>query len=160
MLSIEKAFCKESFGVKPSRRGLLGAALWIFVPLKSLAQARSRRKTTAASIHVAEAKLSPDIIEAKDILSGNPTAGDFVFATSGDSREIRGIWSCTPGSFHWTFDTDETAIILEGRVSVEMEDGVTLHLGPGDLAFFPSGQKSIWTVEETFRKVYVLYRNA
>jgi uncharacterized protein len=158
MLSIDKAFSGEGFMVNHGRRGLMGAALWVLVPFKFLAEVHSARKT-AASVRVADAKLSRDVIDAKDIISGSPQAGDLVFSTSADSRETSGIWSCTPGSFHWTFDTDETSVILQGRVTVQMEDGVTLHLGPGDLAFFPNGQKSIWKVEENLRKVYVLYKN-
>ena len=145
--------------VNHDRRTLMGATLWVLVPFKFLAQVRSARKTAAAGIRIADAKLSRDVINAKDVISGSPQAGDFVFSTSADSRETSGIWSCTPGSFHWTFDTDETSVILQGRVTVQMEDGVTLHLGPGDLAFFPHGQESIWTVEENLRKVYVLYKN-
>jgi len=129
-----------------------------FYGLTQVAVAQVRSPDKAAKIVVADASLKPDRIEAKDIISGNPRAGNLVFSTSADARETRGVWSCTRGSFHWTFDTDETAVILEGLVKVRMEDGTTLDLKQGDMAFFPRGQKSVWTIEEDLRKVYILYR--
>jgi uncharacterized protein len=140
-----------------SRRTLMGAALSAWSPVHLLAQLRS--KSVAKRIHLADAKLAADPIDPKQIISGNPQAANFEFSTSADSRETSGVWSCARGSFHWTFDTDETAIILEGQVTVQMENGATLHLGPGDLAFFSSGQKCIWTVEKNLREVYILYKN-
>jgi uncharacterized cupin superfamily protein len=140
------------------RREFLGAALLSAAQAEAEPQTRPS-STTALSMHVADAKLRPDRIEAKDIISGAPQAGDLVFSTSADHREQRGIWSCTRGSFHWTFDCDETAVVIQGRVVVQMEDGTKLTLGPGDVAFFPNGLKCVWNVEEDLRKVYVLYRS-
>jgi uncharacterized cupin superfamily protein len=144
------------FSYPRDRRQFLAAGLFGMVPAAALAQVGSSAR--AAKLTVADASLKPDRIDPKDIISGSPGAGDLVFSTSADSRETRGVWSCTRGSFHWTFDTDETTIVLEGRVSVRMEDGTTLDLKSGDLAFFPRGQKSVWTIEEDLRKAYVLYR--
>jgi len=138
------------------RRQFLAAGLCGLAQAEAVAQVRSSGK--AAKLAVADTSLKPDHIDAKDIISGNPRAGDLVFSISTDSRETRGVWSCTRGSFRWTFDTDETAVILEGRATVRMEDGTSLDLKPGDLAIFPRGQKSVWTIEQDLRKVYVLYR--
>ena len=138
------------------RRRFVTAGLCALAPGRVIAQVRPSAK--AAKVAIADAALKPDKIEAKDIVSGNPRAGDSVFSASADGRETRGVWSCTRGSFHWTFDTDETAVILQGRVTVQMEDGTTLDLRPGDLAVFPRGQRSVWTIVEDLRKAYVLYR--
>jgi uncharacterized protein len=139
----------------PRRRLFLTSALAALAETELIAQARASGKV--AKLTVEEAVLKPDTIPAKDVISGNPRAGDLVFSKSLDSREIRGIWSCTRGSFHWTFDTDETAVILHGRVTVQMEDGTSLELKQGDVALFPQGLKSIWMIHEDLRKVYVLY---
>jgi uncharacterized protein len=138
------------------RRQFLTGGVFALATGRVIGQLRPSAK--AAKVAIAEAALKPDKIEAKDIVSGNPRAGDLVFSTSADGRETRGVWSCTRGSFHWTFDTDETAVILQGRVTVQMEDGAILDLRPGDLAVFPRGQKSVWTIVEDLRKAYVLYR--
>jgi len=138
-----------------ARRQFVAAGLCALAHGQASAQPPSHSK--AAKISVAAASLKPDVIASKDIISGSPRAGDLVFSKSEDGRETRGIWSCTPGSFHWTFDTDETAIILQGAVAVRLEDGTALELKPGDLACFSRGAKTVWTVHETLRKVYVLY---
>jgi uncharacterized cupin superfamily protein len=147
--------CDDNSRIVFSRRRMVAAGVCVLAEAGMNAQAAQPSK--ASKIAIASAPLKPDRIEAKDIISGNPQAGDLVFSKSEDSKETRGIWSCTPGSFRWTFDTDETATILEGQVTVQMADGTTLELKPGDLAFFPRGQKSVWTVKEKLRKVYVLY---
>jgi uncharacterized cupin superfamily protein len=46
--------------------------------------------------------------------------------------------------------------VLSGSATVEFQDGRKLTLEPGAVARLHAGQKTIWTVTETLRKVYVL----
>lgn len=63
-------------------------------------------------------------------------------------------WECEPSTFDWTYDTDETAYVLEGRVTVTCPDGQQVEIGPGDLVRFPRGLSCTWQVHQKIRKVY------
>ena len=43
-----------------------------------------------------------------------------------------------------------------GRATVEVAEGPTLELGPGDVGLLPAGARTTWTVHETLRKIYVV----
>lgn len=47
-------------------------------------------------------------------------------------------------------------VVLSGRATVAFEDGPTLEVGPGDACRLRAGQRTVWTVHETLRKVYAI----
>ena len=53
-------------------------------------------------------------------------------------------------------ELDEVFVVLAGRATIEVEDGPTLEVGPGDVGLYPAGTRTRWTVHETLRKVYVV----
>ena len=46
-------------------------------------------------------------------------------------------------------------VVLKGRARVSIEGGPTLNLAPGSVGFLRAGDRTIWQVSETLRKVYV-----
>jgi uncharacterized cupin superfamily protein len=70
-----------------------------------------------------------------------------------------GIWACEPREIPernpTNFDRDETIVILGGRLTVEIEDGPTVELGPGDSASFVKGSVGRWTVHESVKEFFV-----
>ena len=87
------------------------------------------------------------------IVEGDPKARNALLAQSRDRKSCTLIWDCTPGTFVWHYDIDETIHILEG--SIVLDDGVSpsRRLGPGDVVFFPAGAVVHWTVETHVRKL-------
>jgi uncharacterized cupin superfamily protein len=85
---------------------------------------------------------------------GSPQASGTVLSKSADARVVRGIWSCTPGRFRWVYSYDETVVVFKGSATVVMDSGEEVSLQPGDMAFFPRGQNSTWTIHEDFRKAF------
>jgi uncharacterized protein len=67
-------------------------------------------------------------------------------------------WSCEASTFEWTYEADESAYILEGRVRVHVPHGEPVELGRGDLVTFPAGLNCTWEVIEPVRKVYTFER--
>jgi uncharacterized cupin superfamily protein len=106
--------------------------------------------------NVGGARLDPMPIPAEWVIDGSPQAAGTVLWKSADGKHCMGIWECTPGTFDWTH-TDETATIVQGRVTVTPEGGQQIELAPGDVAFFPEGTKSRWQVHETVRKSFHLH---
>ena len=68
------------------------------------------------------------------------------------NREIQ-----DPATFPLTWPGDETIIVLEGEVRIELVDtGEVVELKEGDIASFPKGARSVWTVKSPFKEFFVL----
>lgn len=104
----------------------------------------------------ATVELPPMPINPDWILEGNPQARATFLASSADGTSKIMAWSCTAGRFNWRYTLDETVHIISGDVFITTEQGVTIHLGPGDMAFFPAGSISMWRVPHEVRKLAVL----
>jgi hypothetical protein len=48
-------------------------------------------------------------------------------------------WGCGVSTFPWTYDEQETCLLLEGDVSVTPEGGEPVRFGAGDLVVFAAG---------------------
>lgn len=88
------------------------------------------------------------------IISGNPVARSIPLARAEDGNLSCGLWDCQAGKFKFIFSTDEIVHILEGEVIIE-EDGALHTLRTGDVAFFPEGRVSYWTVHNYVKKFAV-----
>jgi uncharacterized cupin superfamily protein len=103
----------------------------------------------------AEVELAPAPIPTDWILAGTPEARSRQLARSQDGASSVMAWSCTAGRFNWHYTVDETVHIISGEVFVTNEKGEECRLGPGDMAFFPAGSRSIWRVPVEVRKLAV-----
>jgi uncharacterized cupin superfamily protein len=99
----------------------------------------------------------PYPLPAETIISGEPNAKVHWLRTSGPEERgyYSGVWTVDICKFNYVFEMDETAHILEGRVTVSEENGPTLELGPGDVASFPKGAVTVWDIKEPLKKVFV-----
>ena len=109
------------------------------------------------AVSVADAVLTPDELDPASIVSGDPRTASLVLdERPGAERTVeRGIWEITPGVVT-DVEADEMFVVLSGRATIEIQDGPTLEVGPGDVAVLPEGAVTRWTVHETLRKVYQL----
>lgn len=101
----------------------------------------------------ADTELLADPIPSHWIIEGRPQARSRRLAQSADGTAATMAWSCSAGRFHWHYAVDETLHVISGEVIVTNEHGKTRRLGPGDLAFFPAGSRSIWHVPVEVRKI-------
>ena len=102
------------------------------------------------------AELEDDPIRPEDVVSGTPHARALTWAVSADGTTSHWLWDCSAGAFRWWFGFDETVIIIEGSVTVQVDGEQPIVLGVGDAAYFPAGRWSTWTVDEYVRKHAVL----
>jgi uncharacterized cupin superfamily protein len=56
----------------------------------------------------------------------------------------------------WAPDQREVAIVLEGSVRIEFEDGSDVVVGEGDLISLPAGVPTTWHVTTPFKEMWVL----
>ncbi len=63
------------------------------------------------------------------------------------------IWEKEVSRFNWEYNGDEECLILEGKVTVETDEG-SYTIKPGDFVTFKDGLKCVWDVKEDIRKHY------
>ena len=71
-------------------------------------------------------------------------------ARRGRHRDQRRL-ALPPGRFS-DVEVDETFVVLEGRATVEFEDGDRIELAAGSVCVLPAGARTVWTVHETILK--------
>lgn len=94
-----------------------------------------------------EAPLDPD-----QVLAGAPAVRLLPLAALGDVEV--GVWQHGPGT-STDVEADELFVVLAGHAVIEVEDGPTLDVHPGDLVVLTAGSRTTWRVDETLRKLYV-----
>jgi hypothetical protein len=102
---------------------------------------------------VADLELEPAPLDPATILAGSPDVSELVLATSEDGRVVRGVWQITPGVVR-DVEADELFVVVSGRATVEVEDGPTLELEPGVVGVLRAGDRAVWRIHETLRKVF------
>ena len=76
--------------------------------------------------------------------------------TEAEKKEMQSkpVWSCGVSVFDWHYDSEETALIVEGDVTVEYNGG-SIRFGAGDYVVFPQGLSCVWKVAAPVKKHYV-----
>ena len=102
----------------------------------------------AGSLFVEHENVAPD-----QAVEGQPRTGVGRLGRFGD-LEV-GVWEMTPGVMR-DVEADEVFVVLSGAAIVEFEDGATpLSLAAGDVVRLAEGTRTVWSVTETLRKVYL-----
>ena len=60
------------------------------------------------------------------------------------------------GSAPWTPERREVVFVIEGSARIELEDGASFEVGPGDLFSLPPGVATTWHISVPFKEVWVL----
>ncbi|MFD7136330.1 cupin domain-containing protein [Streptomyces sp. NPDC059894] len=111
--------------------------------------------THSLALRIADADLEPEPLDPGQIVSGTPEVTGRVVWESEDGRQVRSVWQITPGVVTDT-EADEVFVVVSGSATIEVEDGPTLTVGPGDMAVLRAGDRTTWTVHETLRKAYAI----
>ena len=92
------------------------------------------------------------------LLTGNPLRTTWNHYDSAGGEFSCGLWQCEPGCWRIQFapNKDEFFCVIEGRVRLHQEDGVTVDVGPGEAAVIPAGFTGKFEVIETVKKYYVI----
>jgi quercetin dioxygenase-like cupin family protein len=56
----------------------------------------------------------------------------------------------------WTLPARETLLVLEGEARIEIANGPTLELKPGDMASLPKGAETRWHLTTPFKEMWIL----
>ena len=107
----------------------------------------------------ADVELELDPIRSDWVIEGTPQVRSKYLARSADGASSVMAWSCTAGRFIWCYKVDEMLHVVSGEVFVTDENGAVRRLGPGDMAFFPAGARSVWHVPHEVRKLAMCRHN-
>ncbi|TSE13408.1 DUF861 domain-containing protein [Mesorhizobium intechi] len=113
----------------------------------------------AFALVAGEATLSPQHLDPKTVLAGNPSVSGKTLWTSPDGSQSVGIWQITEGTVT-DVEQAELFVVVEGAAEVDLPSGETLRLMPGVVGFFAGGEKTVWRTSQTLRKVYHLLGKA
>lgn len=96
-------------------------------------------------------------VPAERVAVGTPTVASMALAEL-DGFEV-GVWELTEGTTY-DVEVDEVFVVTAGRASVviEPQDGHPARkaeLAPGTLMRLAAGMRTVWTVAEPLRKVYL-----
>jgi uncharacterized cupin superfamily protein len=64
------------------------------------------------------------------------------------------IWEKEISRFDWHYDAIEECYLLEGKVTVETQDGKKVSFGKGDFVTFTKGLSCTWEIKEPVKKHY------
>jgi hypothetical protein len=69
-----------------------------------------------------------------------------------------GIWASEPGTWriHFHAGRHEYFYVIDGRLRISDENGVSRTFGPGDACIIPAGFKGLFEVLEPVKKHYVM----
>ena len=93
------------------------------------------------------------------ILEGNPVQSGRVDYLKCSDTVIAGEWCCTRGRFRLRYPFAEMATILDGRIIVTDESGISVALERGDSFFVGQGETVEWEIIEDMRKSHFTFIN-
>ncbi|BCY07513.1 cupin domain-containing protein [Actinoplanes sp. L3-i22] len=103
--------------------------------------------------HLADVTVVHEPSHPDEVVAGAPTTGAVTVTTLDGLGVEVGIWEMSTGAVR-DVEAEEAFLVLAGRATIEA-DGVTSEVRPGDLVRLTAGTKTVWTVSEPLRKLYV-----
>ncbi|WP_308492837.1 cupin domain-containing protein [Microbacterium terrisoli] len=112
------------------------------------------RLDAGAAVVAASLVIDDEPIEAAQVRAGSPRAG-FVELDEADRRTI-GVWEHSPGT-STDVESDEVFVVVAGSGLLEFTEPALppVELRPGVIVRLTEGMRTVWTVRETLRKVYI-----
>ena len=112
-----------------------------------------------AVVHAADVVLEHAPVSPEKVVDGAPTVGEVALGEIVGSEvagvEI-GVWECTAGT-STDIEVDEVSVVIAGRARIDFVSPAlpSIEVGPGDVFRLEAGMRTVWTVTETLRKIYI-----
>lgn len=94
--------------------------------------------------------LEHEAVASDQVVEGEPATGLW------EADDTWGVWEMTPGAM-WDIEVDELFVVMSGSGTLERVidgDTVVQALQPGVACRLVEGEKTVWRVSSTLRKVY------
>jgi uncharacterized protein len=107
---------------------------------------------TSFATSVADLELFSEPLDPAQVVAGRPVVASRLLSESAGVQ--RGVWQITEGVVS-DVEADEMFVVVAGRATIELLDtGRVLEVTAGDVCVLTEGERTRWTIHETFRKVY------
>ena len=112
------------------------------------------RLTSGVAADAAQLPVPFAPVPRDQVVAGAP-ATRFVDLDEASGRAV-GVWEHTPGVSR-DIESDEVFVVLAGDARIEFEHPPLppVELRPGSIVRLEEGMRTVWTVRETLRKVYI-----
>jgi uncharacterized cupin superfamily protein len=112
------------------------------------------RLTSGVATDAAQLPVPFEPVALDKVVAGTPLTR-FVDLDEESHRTV-GVWEHTPGVSR-DIEADEVFVVLAGDARIEFEEPPLppIELRPGSIVRLEDGMRTVWTVRETLRKVYV-----
>lgn len=101
----------------------------------------------------------PLALPSAEPLSGEILVRSRVDFVTDDRKVVSGVWESDPGTSRWEFlERGELIHVVAGRMTVVEDGAEPAEITAGTTAYFPIGWVGTWTVHETLRKFFVVYK--
>ena len=70
------------------------------------------------------------------------------------AMKTKPVWTCGISEFDWHYDSEESALVVEGEVTVNY-GSKSVSFAAGDLVVFPEGLSCVWQVKKPVKKHYM-----
>ena len=93
-------------------------------------------------------------LPAGQVVAGQPAVGSVELGFYRDAEV--GVWEMTPGTATDT-EADEVFVVLSGRGRIQFSNRALapIDLAPGSVVRLEAGMRTVWTITETLRKLYI-----
>jgi uncharacterized cupin superfamily protein len=117
------------------------------------------RLVAGAVTDAAALPLAHEPVPAEQVVAGAPTTGYAALDETGaadDGASELGVWEMTVGAMRDT-EVDEVFLVIAGRATVEFVEPALppIELRPGSVVRLDAGMRTVWTVTETLRKLFI-----
>ncbi|KVC97189.1 hypothetical protein WL28_17135 [Burkholderia ubonensis] len=89
--------------------------------------------------------------------SGAPTTSGLQVVIAGREKIDTGVFECTPGVYRRGVEQAEVMHFIAGSGSFTEDGQETIHFTQGDTLFFEANTKGVWQIDESIRKIYVIF---
>lgn len=93
-----------------------------------------------------------------DVIDGDPNCRIKLLRTVGVStqKHSASFFTAEPSKFVWKFDHDESFVLIEGHISITMNNGEKYDIKPGQALSIPGGSNGVCEVYVASRKFTVV----
>lgn len=79
------------------------------------------------------------------------------YVIRGEEAVDTGVFECSPGSYRRSVKQAEVMHFIAGCGQFTPDGEDTIHFAAGDTLFFEANTEGLWHIDETLRKIYVIF---
>lgn len=79
------------------------------------------------------------------------------YVIPGSEAVDTGVFECSPGTYRRSVKQAEVMHFIKGSGSFTPDGEDTIHFTTGDTLFFEANTEGLWNVDDTMRKIYVIF---